>query len=44
MENTAGRLSRPVIEAEAGLWVVIAAGIGAAVAAVALGRFGRRMD
>jgi hypothetical protein len=30
MEDAAGRLSRPVIQAEAGLWVVIAAGVGAA--------------
>jgi hypothetical protein len=36
IEDAAGRLSRPVIKAEAGLWVVIAAGVGAAV----LGRIG----
>ncbi len=38
MEEAAGRLSRPVIKAEAGLWVVISAGVGAAAAAVMLGR------
>jgi hypothetical protein len=38
MEEAAGRLSWPVIKAEAGLWVVISAGVGAAAAAVMLGR------
>jgi hypothetical protein len=37
METAGGGLSRPVIKAEAGLWVVIAAGVGAAAV---LGRFG----
>ena len=40
MEEAAGRLSRPVLKAEAGLWVVIAAGVGAAAAAAVLGRVG----
>ncbi len=38
LEDAAGRLSRPVIKAEAGLWGVIAAGVGAAAAAATLGR------
>ena len=40
MEAAAGRLSRPVIKTEAGLWVVITAGVGAAAAAAMLGRIG----
>ena len=44
MEDAAGRLSRPVIKAEAGLWVVIAAGVGAAAAAAVFGRIGAADD
>ena len=38
LEDAAGRLSRPVIKTEAGLWVVIATGVAAAFAAATLGR------
>jgi hypothetical protein len=35
LEDAASRLSRPVIKVEAGVWVVIAAGVsGAAIAAI----------
>ena len=44
MEAAAGRLSRPVIKTEAGLWVVIAAGVGAAGAAAMLGLVGAAKD
>jgi hypothetical protein len=38
LEDAAGRLSRPVIKTEAGLWVVIATGVVAAFAATTLGQ------
>jgi hypothetical protein len=38
LEDGAGRLSRPVIKTEAGLWVVIATGVVAAFAATTLGQ------
>jgi hypothetical protein len=44
LEEAATRLSRPVIKVEAGLWVVIASGVAAAVAGAILGRVGSEGD